>query len=78
MGGKDDLAHPLASLATCVRGSWTMCQGFLDYAQCSHTEILSCISSKVVIFSTTACEKVNFKRQVYDFSETEKNLSEKM
>lgn len=24
MGGKDDLAHPLASLATCVRGSWTM------------------------------------------------------
>lgn len=63
--GKDDLAHPHFTGASCGKGSWTLSQ--YDY-----TEHCSVFLPKIVICSPTGCEKVNFKRQIYDLSENEK------
>lgn len=57
--------------ASCGKGSWML---FLyDY-----TEHCPVFLPEIVVHSPTGCEKVNFKKQMYDLSEDEKNLLEKM
>lgn len=64
MVGKENLAHPLASLVPLVARVPGLCL--------TTTTQSIIFLPKIVIRSPTGCEKVTFKRQMYDLSENDK------